>query len=253
MNSDNERMQKLFQAALLDTSEKQASLARAFPTVTSIQQQVPAPAPAPAPAMCQVTAEPPQEPTLPGSSDLVVPLAQAGLCDTVSAELGALLDEQHRRKVSKRRRELIATVVIFLGLTGGSFAWFVHSPQRVLAAKQAIAEIKSAGDVASIVATYKKSLAKIATRATDIDNATVSMGVSSDQTGMKDVDMDAEMKQLMGGEGKTAGERNRVIKEKFGYLEKNGGTLKQAPPAPKSTKDPDISKDNLAKTANAGL
>jgi colicin import membrane protein len=49
MNPDNERMQKLFQAALLDTSEKQASLARAFPTVTSTQQQVPAPAPAPAP------------------------------------------------------------------------------------------------------------------------------------------------------------------------------------------------------------
>jgi len=131
---------------------------------------------------------------------------------------------------------VLMTFVILFGLTGGSFAWFVHSPQRVLAAKQAIAEIKSAGDVGALVASYKKALAKIGTRATEINVATESMGVSSDQTGMKDVDMDAEMKQLMGGEGKTVGERNRMLKEKFGYLEKTGGKLKAPPVNPKAAK-----------------
>jgi len=234
MTTNNERIQKLFQAALLDTSVEQASLARAFPVAARVQTQVLAPAQAL--SISPPAVESAQEAATVVSSDFVKPLEQAGLCDTVSAELGILLEEQHRRKVSRRRREVLMTFVILFGLTGGSFAWFVHSPQRVLAAKQAIAEIKSAGDVGALVASYKKALAKIGTRATEINVATESMGVSSDQTGMKDVDMDAEMKQLMGGEGKTVGERNRMLKEKFGYLEKTGGKLKAPPVNPKAAK-----------------
>ena len=234
MTTDNDRIQKLFQAALLDTSVKQASLARAFPAAATVQTQALAPAPVPSVSPPVSEAAPEAAPAI--SSDFVQPLAQAGLCETVSTELGMLLEEQHRRKVSRRRREVLMTFVILFGLTGGSFAWFVHSPQRVLAAKQAIKEIRSAGDVGAIVASYKKALAKIGTRATDIDGATESMGVSSDQTGMKDVDMDAEMKQLMGGEGKTVGERNRLLREKFGYLEKTGGKLTPPPVDPKAAK-----------------
>jgi hypothetical protein len=234
MTTNNEKLQKLFHAALLDTSEKNASLTRAFPAVSVTQPQ------AVEPASVQAASPPVKEPAPEAapsvSSDLVQPLAQAGLCDTVSSELGMLLDEQHRRKVSRRRREVLMTFVILFGLTGGSFAWFVHSPQRVLAARQTLEEIRSAGDVMGIVAAYKKSLAKIATRASDINVATESMGVSSDQTGMKDVDMDAEMKEMMGSEGKTVGERNRMIKEKFGYLEKTGGKLTPPPVDPKAVK-----------------
>lgn len=230
MTTDKERIQKLLQAALLDTSEKQASLVRAFPT--------PAPLAAPVQATAPPTVEPAPPATPATSSDFVQPLAQAGLCETVSAELGVLLEEQHTRKIARRRREVVMTFVILFGLTGGSFAWFVHSPERVLAAKQAIREIKSTGDIGAIVSSYKKSLAKIGTRATDIDVATESLGVSSDQTGMADVDMDAEMKQLMGGEGKTIGERNRILKEKFGYLEKTGGKLTPPPADPKAAAKP---------------
>jgi hypothetical protein len=239
MTTDNERMQKLFQAALLDTSVQQASLARAFPTAAPAQAEVEAVAVAvaPDPSACAPAMQPALEAAESAPSDFVKPLEQAGLCETVSTELGILLEEQHRRKVARRRREVVMTFVLLFGLTGGSFAWFVHSPQRVLAAKQAIQEIRSAGDVGAIVASYKKALAKIGTRATDIDVATESMGVSSDQTGMKDVDMDEEMKQLMGGEGKTVGERNRLLKEKFGYLEKTGGKL-TPPPAPAKTTKP---------------
>lgn len=234
MTTNNERLQKLFQAALLDTGEKNATLARAFPSTSVAQFQALEPAPVQA-FIPPVTESAPEIPTS-ISSDFVQPLAQAGLCDTVSAELGTLLDEQHRRKVSRRRREVVMTFAILFGLTGGSFAWFVQSPQRVSAAKQTFKEIRSAGDVTGIVAAYKKSLAKIATRASDVNVATESMGVSSDQSGMKDVDMDAEMKQMMGGEGKTAGERNRLLKEKFGYLEKTEGKLTPPPVNPEATK-----------------
>jgi hypothetical protein len=233
MTTNNEKLQKLFQAALLDTSEKNASLARAFPAVSVAQPQ--AVEPTPVQSVSPPTSEP--APEAAPSSDFVQPLAQAGLCEAVSAELGILLDEQHRRKVSRRSREVLMTFAILFGLTGGSFGWFVHSPQRVLAARQTLKEIRSAGDIKGIVAAYKKSLAKIATRASDINVATESMGVSSDQNGMTDVDMNAEMKEMMGSEGKTVGERNRMLKEKFGYLEKTDGIL-TPPPADSKTAKP---------------
>jgi hypothetical protein len=42
------------------------------------------------------------------------------------------------------------------------------------------------------------------------------LGVSSNQAGEKDPYLDAEMSAMMGGEGKTVGQRNRLLQDKFG-------------------------------------
>jgi hypothetical protein len=240
--TDKDKLQKLFQAALLDASEERVTLARAYPksTLDSLAAQavtppgpLVAPQPAPEPVtMAPVAAAPVDAPEAP-ASDLVQPMANAGL-DAVSAEeLRILLDDQHRRLKSRRRREMVTSLVVFLGITGGGFGWFVSSPERVQAVREAVKEVRSAGDIAGMVAKYQKALDKIATRAQDIDKATESMGVSSSLAGLKDVNMDAEMKEMMGGEGKTVGERNRLLKEKFGSV-KEGGLKAALVPASKS-------------------
>lgn len=153
---------------------------------------------------------------------MVTPMPNAGLDAVSSAELAILLDEQHQRKVRRRRRDALVTALVLFGLTGGSYGWFIQSPQRVQAFNDAIKDIRSAGDIAGIVGKYKKALEKVKVRAEQIDSATASMGVDPTKDDGKDPYFEEEMKQMMGGEGKTIGERNRLLKEKFGNVEKTG-------------------------------
>ncbi len=247
--TDKDKLQKLFQAALLDASEERVTLARAYPksTLDSLAAQAatpPSPLVTPQPLPEPVAMAPvPVAAAVTPPTDLVQPMANAGL-DAVSAEeLRILLEEQHRRLKRRRRRELVTSLVVFLGITGGGFGWFVTSPERVQAVRDAVKEVRSVGDIAGMLAKYQKALDKIATRAQDIDAATESMGVSSSLAGLKDVNMDAEMKEMMGGEGKTVGERNRLLQEKFGSVKEGGlkaalvPTSKPKAPAPPKIDD----------------
>jgi hypothetical protein len=190
--TDPEKLQQLFQAALkAPPTEGKATLARAFPT--------PAPLAAPEPV----------------AEIIFTPLPNAGLDHAASAELGALLDDQMARQKRRRKRELIGTLIVVFGLTGGGLGWFVQSPTRIQAFREAVADIRSVGDVAAMVAKYQVALDKIATRSSQIDQATEAMGGSANQDGMKDVNMDAEMQAMMGGEGKTTGQRNEMLQKSF--------------------------------------
>lgn len=198
-----QKLQQIYEAALKDNSEFTKPLTRAFPTSPSAQPVAvsqPAPAPEPEPVI-----EVPAAPT-----------ADAGLSDAASAELGALLEEQHQRKTNKHRRETLMTLAVVLALTGGGAGWFVQSPQRLQAMKEAIHDIRSVGDVKSIVAKYQAALDKIGDRSKQIDQATISMGVSANQDDAVDPNMNAEMLSLMGGKGKTTGQRNQMVKTAFG-------------------------------------
>jgi uncharacterized protein YggU (UPF0235/DUF167 family) len=202
--TDPEKLQQLFQAALkAPPTEGKATLARAFPT----------PAPLTAAPVSEAVPAPEPPATVAASS---TPVANAGLDDAASAELGALLDEQMARQKRRRKRELIGTLIVVFGLTGGGLGWFVQSPTRIQAFREAMADIRSVGDVAAMVAKYQVALDKIATRSNQINQATEAMGGSADQDGMKDVNMDAEMHAMMGGEGKTTGERNKMLQNALG-------------------------------------
>lgn len=245
-----EKLQKLFQAALLDANEEKVTLARAYPksTLDTLAAQAATPSAPLIPAQPEPVATVPAQVVAPvtTATEFVQPMDNAGLDAASAEELRILLEEQHLRLKRKRRRETVGALVVFLALTGGGFGWFVHSPERVQAVREAIKEVRSVGDIQGLVAKYQKALDKIGTRSQDIAAATESMGVSADQTGMKDVYMDAEMKQMMGKEGgKTVGERNKMLQEKFGNV-KTGGLKAavvpgaavpkpaQAPAAPKA-------------------
>ncbi len=203
--TDQEKLNQLFNAALTDSTDYEKPLARA------LIQQVPAPAALPITAsdFMQVTL-----PTLPPIMEM--PLANAGLDATASAELGALLDEQRVRLGRKRRRETLVTLGVCLTLTGGSCGWFVQSPNRIQAFKEVMRDFRSFGDVQGMVAKYKVALDKIAVRSKQIDQATAAMGVKHSAADDKDPYFEKEMQAMMGGKGRTVGQRNTQLQKTFG-------------------------------------
>jgi type IV secretory pathway VirB10-like protein len=228
--TDKEKLQKLFQAALQDTSEVNKAPTRAFPTAPP--QAAPVmefPAAAAVPQPMPVQAAPAME-LLPNPEAPVRPMENAGLDAVASAELGILLDEQRERKSRQRRRELLMTLGVFLALTGGGYGWFVQSPQRVQAFKEAMRDIRASGDVMGMVSQYRKALDKIAVRSEQIDEATAAMGVKKNAKDEEDPYMEAEMSKMMGGKdkGKTVGERNKLLQQNFGHMAKTGESDKPA-------------------------
>lgn len=205
--TDQAALQKLFEAALKDNSDFNKPPTRLIPA-SSLQANS---AQAPLPSV--LTAEPEIKAVRPApvvEAPATVP-TQAGLDDATSNELKHLLDEQMARLSRKRRNASMATLALLFSLVGGGYAWFVQSPSRVEAYHSAIREVRSAGDLSAILAKYQIALDRIESRSANIDSATESMGVSSNQDDAQDVNFDAEMKAMMGGEGKTTGERNGML------------------------------------------
>jgi hypothetical protein len=221
--TDKQKLQHLFDAALkAPTDFSGGPLQRAVPTAAAPAE--------PAPAASQVPAPQPSA-ALPGETDQAEQAeasAMAPPLDKAAADaLGVLLDERVRRQARKRRRSALVTATVLLGLTGGGFGWFVQSPERVNAFTAAISEIRSVGDVKSMVARYQAALDRISVRGKQIDQATSALGVTPGVGNEADPHMEAEMKEMMGGEGTTVGQRNRALQKAFGDKAKeHGGPLK---------------------------
>lgn len=221
--TDKQKLQQLFDAALKSPTDFSGSeLKRAVPTPAFDAVRVPATETAPQPV---VASPAPCLAALPADAPVSAtqPTMAAVLDDAASTELAALLDDQLKRKSSKRKMEALVAACVLFGLTGGGTAWFVHSPDRVQAFKEALREIRSVGDVKSMVAKYQAALDRVAVRSTQIDQATVAMGGKKSTGDEKDPYLEAEMKQMMGGEGKTAVERNKLLKKNFGDTGQKAG------------------------------
>jgi len=175
-------------------------------------------------------------------------LAPVVLDKAAAEELGILLDEQNGRKKRAARRATLCTLLFFLGTTGGFSAWFVQNPDRVQAFKDAMRDIRSVGDIQSMVAKYDAALERIEVRSKQIDQASIAMGIDPTKVSeSEDPYMDAEMKQMMGSEGekggkkaRTVGQRNSMLKEKFGHMEKDHA------PAQAKESDAEVAKANAA-------
>ena len=90
--------------------------------------------------------------------------------------------------------------------------------------KQTMEDIRSAGDIKGLVASYQEALDKIAARGEQIDAATVSMGVDpTSADNHEDPGFDKEMRDMMGEEGgSTTAERDRMLRERFKSVEETG-------------------------------
>jgi len=231
--TEKEKMQKLFEAALRAPAAPEAGMpTRAVPSPPAAVAVLQAPAPHPLQSSIEPT-------VLAAAQTPVRPLVNTGLDETTSSELAALLDAQNLRKQRKHRRDsLIAALILLVFVTGGC-GWLISSPERLKALREAINDIRSVGDITAIVAKYDAALEKIKVRSTQIDSATSAMGVDPTKDDGKDPYFEKEMKDMARGEGRTVGERNRILREKFSSTENTGGKLAlPAPAAPAPTPQP---------------
>ncbi len=230
--TDKEKLDQLFQAALMGDVNPGKSLERAFPGVTSTQvvsvskTSVMPPVPAgPANSDGLASSIPAAIPT--GQRLLVEPMPNLGLDEASSVELAALLDSQMKRVSTRRQREMLVTLAVIAGLAGGGFGWFVHSPSRVAAFQSAVLEIRSIGDIKGIMAKYQGALDKVGERSRQIDATSLSMG--SDPATVpqgEDRYMEKETEEFTGEKGTGAGARK--VQERFGAFTKSPGVTDQA-------------------------
>jgi hypothetical protein len=249
-----EDLDKLFEAALHGTQAPSR-----FGTPDSMKKAAPAafgrPAPpfqaAPSPASASpATPSAPFQaaPSAPfqAAPSAVSPPAPAGpevvldkhgmksLDSAVNAELAEIMDQKIAREKARKRRGRLVLVLSLLGISGGAAGWVASNPERVQAMKQTIAEIKSAGDIKGMVAKYQAALDKVAVRGKQIDAATTAMGVdpaSVDEH--EDPGFDKEMRAMMGEEGgKTTAARDKILRDKFGDVQKTGSLIKKKEDAP---------------------
>jgi len=87
--------------------------------------------------------------------------------------------------------------------------------------------------IGSLTTRYDQQLEKIAVRGDQIRDATSTLGADPDSLAEGvDPNMEAEMEQMMGGEGVTSVDRDKVFKEKFGIVAKLAGGKEKPVSAP---------------------
>jgi hypothetical protein len=157
-------------------------------------------------------------------------------------ELRAEIEERDARIARTRRVQSIAASVTLLGALIAGGTWFATSPSAranaaaiIPALRQSVDDVKMIG---SLTEKYDEKLEKIAVRGDQISDATRALGVDPDSL-PDDVDphMQAEMQQMMGGEGVTNVDRDKAFKQKFGIVGKlvgNQKTKEEKPAAPES-------------------
>ena len=136
--------------------------------------------------------------------------------DTLETDLSSLLDLQDQRQADESKRASRTMIGAFGFLLAFGLVWYAAAEtnrrkvdgliQNVIESRRDLDQMSNPSEV---TAAYDEVLAKLGNRSTDIDTATRSMGV--DPSTVKEDGMDPEMKTMMGGEGRTVGERKREV------------------------------------------
>ena len=131
-------------------------------------------------------------------------------------DLSSLLDLQDAREEGESKRAsrvillssgcLFVLVVFFCVVTASNRRKVDGLIQNLEESRH---ELEPVGGKDPFAKAYDDMMDKLGSRSTDIDHATRSLG--TDPSTVKEDGMDPEMKQMMGGEGRTAGERQRAV------------------------------------------
>jgi hypothetical protein len=156
-----------------------------------------------------------------------------------------LRGEIDARDARIRKQQSRRSWVVTLGLVAGVAAvagWLAVSPSAraglsgiVPALNESVEDVKMIG---SLTSRYDQQLEKIAVRGDQIGDATRSLGADPDALAEGvDPSMEAEMEQMMGGEGVTSVDRDKAFKEKFGIVGKLAGGKEKPVSAPAAVVD----------------
>jgi len=151
------------------------------------------------------------------------------------SEVDQQMEQAFMARDKKRSRRKLAIniflVSCLLGGAGGAFAWYQSSEPAQRFVHELAGNIRSVAtgnDPASlteVVDTCDHALGKVAGRGDQIREATAAMGVDvetveADEAGRIAFEQEIEsaMQDMMGGEGRTALERNRELRAKMRHL-----------------------------------
>jgi hypothetical protein len=138
-------------------------------------------------------------------------------------DLSTLLDLQIERttKASRQANHLILKFCGFLICL--AVGWYAASDGNRRKVAALIEDVRASGRDAqlmksplSMAGAYDQALQKIGTHSTDIDHASVSLGV--DPQKVHEDGMDEEMRAMMDGKGQTVGERDRLFQRTAGVI-----------------------------------
>jgi hypothetical protein len=141
----------------------------------------------------------------------------------VEVDLSTLLDLQIER-TAKDSRQANKIILGFCGfLICLALGWYAASDGNRRKVAALIEDVRASGKDAQLMKSplsmadaYDRALEKIGTHSTDIDNASISMGV--DPKKVHEDGMEDEMKAMMDGKGQTVGERNRLLQRTAGVM-----------------------------------
>ncbi|WP_193214629.1 hypothetical protein [Luteolibacter marinus] len=145
--------------------------------------------------------------------------------DKPDAELRAMIEDREEKIGKKLGRQSLAVTLSLLGLLAAGGVWYAVSPgaqasvaKLVPALKQSVNDAKMIG---SITSQYDESLEKISVHGKRIDDATASLGIDPTSVSKEDnLSMDDEMGKMMGEGAVTTGDRDKLLQQKFGFVEK---------------------------------
>lgn len=138
-------------------------------------------------------------------------------------DLSTLLDLQDERtaKDSKQANKIILGFCGFLVCL--ALGWYAAAESNRRKVAGLIENLRASGKDAqmmqspsSMASEYDLALEKLGTHSTEIDNASISLGV--DPKKVHEDGMENEMKTMMGGKGVTVGERNRLLQRTAGVV-----------------------------------
>lgn len=138
-------------------------------------------------------------------------------------DLSTLLELQIER-TAKDSRQANKIILGFCGLLIClALGWYAASDGNRRKVAALIEDVRASGKDAqlmksplSMAGVYDQALEEIGTHSTDIDNASISMGV--DPKKVREDGMEEEMKAMMDGKGQTVGKRNRLLQRTAGVM-----------------------------------
>ena len=140
----------------------------------------------------------------------------------------AMMDERQQQlnKRWKRYRVGVGLIIFVLFASGGAVYSFV--PKVHNAVDGIVMDIKSSKDdvksLGSVMESFDEQLEQVAVRGEQIDSATKQLGIDPNSVGEgDDLNMEAEMRELMGDDAVTVTDRSHALQSTFGIVQTAAG------------------------------
>lgn len=143
-------------------------------------------------------------------------------------DFSAMIDDRDGKMKKKLgRQSLVVTVSALALLVGGGVAISLSPKAKasvatlVPALKQSVGDVKMIG---SMTSQYDESLEQVSVHGSRIGEASAALGIDpASVTAEEDQELQAEMANMMGEGAVTTGDRDKLLKEKYGFVGKLAG------------------------------